>query len=105
MIDLETIEREISELEARETSYHLCERLAWLYVVRDHQRPREARSEPFAGNTPQAEGSDFLRACSGLEYARLMEVLDEHMAALSVVQPREYQAVMGRIEALKKISN
>lgn len=100
MIDLETIEREISELEARETSYHLCERLAWLYIVRDHQKPREARSEPFAGNTPQAEGSDFLRACSGLDYARLMEVLDEHMAALSVVQPREYSAVMDKIRAI-----
>ena len=101
MIDLETIEREISELEARETSYHLCERLAWLYIVRDHQKPNVQRAEQFAGYTPESGGSEFMSACGGVPYEKLIGVLDEHMAALSVVQPREYRAVMDKIASLR----
>ena len=36
MLSLETVEQEILELEKRDTTYAVCERLAWLYVVRDH---------------------------------------------------------------------
>lgn len=94
MINLDTIEKEINELEARgETTYSLCERLSWLYVVRDHLRP--VRED---GRTTQAlSGSDFLEAASGVPYTALMRVLDEHMEALKVVQPREYESVMRKV--------
>lgn len=36
MVSIETIEEEILDLEKRDTSYAVCERLAWLYTVRDH---------------------------------------------------------------------
>lgn len=36
MVSIETIEEEILNLEKRDTSYAVCERLAWLYIVRDH---------------------------------------------------------------------
>lgn len=36
MVSIETIEEEILDLEKRDTSYAVCERLAWLYIVRDH---------------------------------------------------------------------
>lgn len=36
MVSIETIEEEIINLEKRDTSYAVCERLAWLYIVRDH---------------------------------------------------------------------
>lgn len=36
MVSIETIEEEILNLEKRDTSYAVCERLAWLYTVRDH---------------------------------------------------------------------
>ena len=100
MISLETIEREINEVESRcDTTYRTCERLAWLYVCRDHLRP--AQQEPPA-TTQETSGSDFLRACSGVPYPSLMQVLDEHMSALAVVQPREYDSLMGRIRALRQ---
>ena len=98
MIDLETIEREINELEARgDTTYSICERLSWLYTVRDHLRPTAAN----AAKTQELSGSEFLDASSGVSYPMLMRVLDEHMEALKVVQPKEYEAVMMKVRRLK----
>ena len=97
MVSLETIEREINELEARgETTYSLCERLAWLYIVRDHIRPTRQETQ----TTQELRGSEFLEACSGVSYPLLMRVLNEHMEALRVVQPREYESVMAKIRQL-----
>ena len=93
MIDLETIEREINTLEARgDTTYSQCERLAWLYVVRDHIRP--ARGDE---KTQDLRGSEFLEACSDRSDPGVMRGLNEHMEALKIVQPREYEAVMAKI--------
>ena len=95
MISLETIEREIDELESRETTYRVCERLSWLYTVRDHLRPTNG-----VERTQELSGSEFLEACSGVSYPALMEILDEHMQSLAVVQPRAYESVMRRIREL-----
>lgn len=97
MIDLETIEREIDELEARgSTTYALCERLSWLYVVRDHLLPpkQDTITNPIGG-------SDFLDAASGVPYSQLMKVIDEHMEAVKVVYPKEYESVLARIRAIR----
>ena len=98
MINLETIEREISEVEAaRDTTYRTCERLAWLYIVRDHLIPKRMAE----GVTEEMQGSEFLRACSGLSYPALMRVLDDHMSALSVMQPKMYESLLEKIRALR----
>ena len=95
MISLDTIEREIRDLEARgETTYSQCERLAWLYTCRDHLLPA-TRDEPMA-----LRGSEFLEACDGKPYASVMDVLDAHMDAMKVIYPREYEKVMGAVRAL-----
>lgn len=97
MISLDTIEREIRELEARgETTYAQCERLAWLYICRDHLLPPAGGR----GTTGMLEGSEFLEAVSGLPYEAAMRVLDEHMEALKVVNRRAYDGVMGKLAAL-----
>ena len=96
MIDLETIEREINELEARgDTTYSICERLSWLYVVRDHIRPT------LEAKTQELHGSEFLEAASGVSYPMFMRVMNEHMEALRLVQPKEYESVMQKVRALK----
>lgn len=43
MVSIETIEEEILDLEKRDTSYAVCERLAWLYIVRDHLKKAYCR--------------------------------------------------------------
>lgn len=95
MISLETVEREIDELESRETTYHLCERLAWLYIVRDHLRPTKGDKR-----TQELVGSEFVEACNGKSYPALISVLDEHMQAIKAIYPREYDSLMDKIRAL-----
>ena len=100
MISLEAIEREISELEAtRDTSYRLCERLCWLYVCRDHLRPPQSGQGDRV--TSRIDGSEFLEVCSDVSYTAMMGVLDEHMSVLKVVQPKEYDALMAKLRALR----
>ena len=97
MVSLDVIEREIRELEARgETTYAQCERLAWLYVCRDHLVPETDERR----RTQRLGGSEFLEACSGVGYPALMQVLDEHMQAIRTVYPREYERVMTSVRAL-----
>jgi len=99
LISLETIEREIQEIEAtRDTTYKTCERLAWLYIVRDHLRPMAVPSDH---RTQTISGSEFLEAASNVSYPALMGILDEHMSALAVVNPNRYQALMQRIRSLR----
>lgn len=98
MISLDIIEREINELEARgETTYAQCERLCWLYTVRDHLRPVKEET----AQTNSLTGSEFLEAASGVSYPALMKILNEHMDALKVVQPKEYESVMAKILQLR----
>ena len=98
MVSLDIIEREIRELEARgETTYAQCERLAWLYVVRDHLLPEDSDTK----RTQRLGGSEFLEACSNVSYPALMQILDEHMGAIRIVYGREYENVLNRIRALR----
>ena len=98
MISLDTVEQEIRELESRgETTYAQCERLCWLYVVRDHIKPDEGEAKRTQG----LSGSEFLEACSDVSYPSLMRIIDEHMQGIRVVYPSEYEKVLGAIKALK----
>ena len=91
MIDVSVIEDEISALEEEETTYETCERLACLYTVRDHLLVKQPSTE-----TP----SEFLTVAVGVPTPDLMRVMNEHMEALRVVYPTEYEAVVGRIKSL-----
>lgn len=99
MINLDEIEREIYDLEARgETTYSLCERLAWLYIVRDHIKDGRSGVASLSGNkTGQLSGSEFMEACSNIDFAELMAILDEHMSAVRVIAPKEYDSVVRKI--------
>ena len=101
MVSIETIEEEILDLEKRDTSYAVCERLAWLYIVRDHLK---SNMQPMAMSTQETDaltGSDFLEAASCVDYAELMGILDNHMSCIKAVCPKEYDAVMSQIHALR----
>lgn len=97
MVSLETVEREIDELEARETTYRVCERLAWLYVVRDHLRPT---SKAESMTVPDSEGSEFMRAAGGKKVRDVMSVIDEHLETLHMMYPATYSAVIDKIRQL-----
>lgn len=100
MVSVEDIDREILELERRDTSYAVVERLCWLYVVRDHLAGAPA-GERKTSMTGELGGTDFLAAASMVPIGDLMAVLDEHMEAIKVVCPREYESVVAKIRALR----
>lgn len=100
MVSLEKIEREIDELLTKDTTYAVCERLCWLYTVRNNLRGAYASEDEGKALTGQYSGSEFMSASSQVPIDDVLGVLDEHMAALKVVQPREYEAVMNRIASL-----
>jgi len=100
VIDLETIEREISELEARQPSYKLCERLSWLYIVHDHLK---AKMYPPDGKTElraSVGGSDFLDAVNGKPYKDVLKVIDEHLETIRLMYPKTFSAIIARINEL-----
>ena len=93
MIDVSIINDEIEALEAGETDYDTCERLACLYTVRNEMKQREAEKKALAS-------SDFLAASVGAPITDLMKVLDEHMEAIRVLYPKEYETVVSKIKSL-----
>ena len=98
MIDLNEIEETIDKfVNTRDTSFYACSRLADMFIVMDHLKASK-EADP---TTQRMSGSEFLEACGGVPYPALMQVLDEHVSALRVVQPREYEALMTRIRALR----
>lgn len=95
MIDVDVIDSEIAALEDEETTYETCEQLAWLYVVRDHVGARE---DPET--VPDVPGTEFLEVVSGRDVRGVMRVLAEHMEAIRIVAPKEYERVIERIRAI-----
>lgn len=99
---MEMVSIEILDLEKRDTSYAVCERLAWLYTVRDHlKKPTVDDAVMEQRITDELTGSEFLKAASNVDYAALMGVLDNHMSRIKAVCPKEYDAVMSQIHALR----
>lgn len=105
MISLDAIETEIYDLESRgDTTYSLCERLAWLYIVRDHIRAGNSGVAALSGNrTGYMNGSEFLELCSDVDFAELMRIFDDHMTAIKIVAPKEYQSVMRKISEARHL--
>lgn len=100
MINLETIEREISELEARETSYRLCERLSWLYIVRDHLYAKMYPPEGKTALKSALSGSEFLDAANGKPYEEVMKIIDEHLETIKLLYPKTFEGVVQRLREL-----
>lgn len=101
MIDYTEIENEIMTMESdRDTSYAALGRLAPLYTAMIYKA--------ISGKTPIQQpqplslsgDSSFIVAVNGKDSVKVYAVLDELMSALSVVNPRLYDATMRKLEAL-----
>lgn len=98
MISKETLDKEILELETKhDTTYATCERLAWLYIVRDHLTGQQA-----AQPTPLAvdPSSEFLQAADGKDSVAVFAIMDDLMDTIRVTAPRAYDSVLRRIREL-----
>ncbi len=98
MIDADLVDAEIERLEAEgDTTYFLCQRLAWLYTVRDHVRAKGKAD----GAVVASGGSEFLDACAGKPVDAVLRVLDEHMEAQRALYPKAYEGVMRRLREIR----
>ena len=92
-MNIEEINEEIRGLESAETNWGNVQRLALLYTVRDHL-PQTTREVDIGTD-------EFTRACCGVNINSLINVLDEHMQVIHAVYPKEYSALIKKIQSLK----
>ncbi len=100
MLNLDVINDEILMLESkRDTTYAVVEKLAPLYIVRDHL----AGVAPAGQPTPLGVNgeTDFLQAVSGKDSVQVFAIVDELMTTLQATNARLYNAVMRKVNAVE----
>ena len=101
MVDLDIINGTIAEWEAKDLTFVVVERLAWLYIVRDNALMRvkeQTGEEPvLMPAVAISSGSEFMEACSKADPVKMWPVLDELMETLKVLQPKLYEATIERL--------
>ena len=112
MIDLREIRETIDEIKRNGTTVGQAERLALLYIVQEHMEREEAeRQNPenvergysqAAAPEPQVVSvehrSEFLAACDGVPVEKVLDVINEHMEAIRVLYPKEYDAIVRKLK-------
>ena len=108
-MDIDEINDHIHKLKCGSTDWQSVEKLAALCTVRNEleekqQLAPETQSQalppsayPAAYSTAAKPQSDFVAAASAVPFSGLMQVLDEHMNAIKLVYPKEYELVMQKI--------
>lgn len=94
-MDIEEIKAEINRLEQGDTSWQNIQRLSWLYTVNEHLGSE--RVIQLNTDTMPEYAGEFGEVVSGRNIDGIMNVLQEHMAVVKVLHPKEYQAVLDRI--------
>lgn len=82
-----------------------CQLMASCYTILDHLFPDNSRSADLApvqmysmAPEPMADdGSEFVQAGRAAGMSRLLEVLDEHMECIRALYPKEYVAIIRRL--------
>lgn len=108
-MDIDEINQHIHKLKCGSTDWPSVEKLAALCAVRDELEEKqnavpqtETAPEPKLQAYSAASGpqSDFVEAASAAPFGALMDILDEHMSAIKLVYPKEYELVMRKIKLL-----
>lgn len=94
-MDIEEIRTEIARLEQDDTNWQNIQRLSWLYIVNEHLGAE--RVIKLNTDTMPDYAGEFGEVVSGRNIDGIMNVLQEHMAVVKVLHPKEYQAVLDRI--------
>lgn len=116
MIDLREIDETIDELKQHGNSIQAAERLAMLYIARDYmikenaahtmQEYAQSADKPVRADAPKViktgGESAFLAACDGARVEDVLMLMDEHMNAIKLLYPREYDTILRRLDGMKK---
>ena len=109
-MDIDEINTHIHKLKCGSTDWQSVEKLAALCTVRNELEEKQARKTQTqalpptdyraAYSTATEPQSDFVTAASSVPFGGLMQVLDEHMKAIKLAYPKEYELVMRKISDL-----
>lgn len=103
-MDMQEIKQAMHTLANGETTYDAVMRLAALKVVRDHLSGADAQAEPQTIKAVPQEPiyeSEFQEVMAQIPYDKAMQVIDEHLEALRIVCPKEYDSLMRKLWRLK----
>ena len=96
MVSIDELNKTILDLETnRDTTYATCERLAWLYIVRDHLTQKKSK-EPLA----LAGESEFLAAVNGKCGDAVWRIMDELAETVKMLHPRVCESVIKKLNDL-----
>lgn len=114
MIDLKEIRESIEDIKRNGTTVGQAEKLALLYIAADFIERETSEDEiqsryslaappdSMYGIVHTNGGSEFLMACNGAYVDDVLAVIDEHMEAIRILYPKEYEEIVGKIERLKE---
>lgn len=97
MLSLQKINDTISDLEMSDTNLNVMEALAHCVTVRNHLLGKDVSQF-----TRTMEGSEFLEAASNVDVKPLLGIINEHLEAVRIVYPKEYNDIVERVRALKR---
>ena len=101
MVDLDIINGTIAEWEAKDLTFLVVERLAWLYIVRDNALMRvkeDTGEEPvIMPAVAISSGSEFMEVCSKADPVKMWNVLDDLMETIKMLNPRLYDATIDKL--------
>lgn len=92
-MNMKEVEEQIQKLESSETTWNACQQLAVLYAVKDHAQP--------PSYSYSAGDSAFLQAVGGAPSEKVLKILDEHFDCIKEMFPKEYNAIIRKIEKTK----
>ena len=97
MLSIDEIEKTIIELEQKDTTFSVMERLAPLYIVHDHLKGFNASPE---ATLKMAQSSEFAQAVNGKPPEKVMEIIDELMETIKMLHRGVYNQVISQIKKL-----
>lgn len=96
---------------ARNPNASTCIKLAAFYTILNNLYPEQKEEAvvdagystmpSYDAYLPQINtGSEFMDICSQKEITAVLEVLDEHMEAIKLLYPKEYDSIIEKIREL-----
>ena len=95
---------------ARNPNANTCIKLAAFYTILNNLYPEKVEDPVDVGYStmpsydeylPQIRNdSEFMNVCSQKEITAVLEVLDEHMEAIKLLYPKEYDSIIEKIKEL-----
>ena len=98
MISIEQLSGEIAALEEEKPTHVVMQKLASLYVVRDHMTLDSPINTNLVGIIPPMnEDSEFIMMIEGKSIESVLPIMNELMETIQIVKPQLYNGVIRKI--------